>query len=121
MTFGEFIKSRRREMGLTLRAFCEQNGYDAGNHSKLETGAATAPTDDTRLQELAIALGIVRDTDAWREFNSLANVSRGKIPTALLNDAEVVEKLPVLLRTLEGNPLASDKMDELVEFLRSRQ
>lgn len=121
MTFGEFIKARRRQMGLTLRAFCERNGYDAGNHSKLETCAATAPTDDTRLQELAIALGIAPDTDEWREFNSLAHVSRREIPAALLDDAEVAEKLPVLLRTLEGNPLASDKMDELIEFLRSRQ
>ena len=38
-----------------------------------------------------------------------------------MEDAEVVAKLPVLFRTLQGEPLPPGKMDELIEFIRSRQ
>lgn len=120
MFFGEFIKERRRQQKMTLRAFCEQHGYDPGNHSKLETGALNPPADDAKMWELAKALHIREGTDDWAQFQSLAHVARGQIPKALLNDEEVAAKLPILLRTLEGAPLPPEKMDELIDFIRSR-
>jgi transcriptional regulator with XRE-family HTH domain len=121
MTFGEYIKERRRKLNLTLRAFCETNGYDPGNHSRLERGELNPPEDNQKMKDLAKALSIRHGSGDWSEFHSLAHVARGQIPKVLLSDAEVVAKLPVLLRTLEGEPLAPQKMDELIDFIRSRQ
>ncbi|HWE01769.1 MAG TPA: hypothetical protein VG326_05115 [Tepidisphaeraceae bacterium] len=120
MTFGEYIKDRRRTMNLTLRAFCERNKFDSGNHSKLETGVFNPPFDEVKMRELAGALEILPGTEDWSQFTTLAYVARGQIPKTLLNDDEVAAKLPVLLRTLEGAPLPPEKMDELIEFIRSR-
>jgi hypothetical protein len=39
------------------------------------------------------------------------------LPKDLLSDEEVVEKLPVLFRTLRGTPVRADK-DELIEKVR---
>ena len=121
MTFGEYIKERRRKSNLTLRAFCDANGYDPGNHSRLERGELNPPEDDQKMKELAQALGIKVTSSDWFEFYNLAHIARGQIPKILLDDADVVAKLPVLLRTLEGEPLAPQKMEELIAFIRSRQ
>ena len=42
MRFGEHIKARRLEMGLSLRAFCLKNNEDPSNWSKLERGLGVA-------------------------------------------------------------------------------
>ncbi|HEY8751932.1 MAG TPA: helix-turn-helix transcriptional regulator [Tepidisphaeraceae bacterium] len=121
MTFGDFIKERRINFGRSLRSFCEANGYDAGNHSKLERGIFNPPDDDAFMRKLATALGVKVGSGEWFEMSSLASLARKQIPQPLLDDAEVAEKLPVLFRTLDGEPLAKEKMDELIQFIRSRQ
>lgn len=121
MTFGRFIKDRRIKLGLSLRAFCEHHGYDPGNHSKLERGILNPPGDDAFAAKLAAALDVRPQTSDWFDFHNLASVARREIPSDLLRDAEVVDKLPVLFRTLQGEPLSGEKMDELVDFIRRRQ
>lgn len=121
MTFGEFIKSQRIKLGVSLRAFCERHGYDPGNHSKLERGILNPPDDDAFMAGLARALGIKKETGDWFDLHNYAAVARQRIPKSLLDDAEVVDKLPVLFRTLQGEPLPPEKMDDLIDFIRSRQ
>lgn len=121
MSFGQFIKEKRITLGVTLRAFCQRQSYDPGNHSKLERGIFNPPDDDGFMGKLAKALHIKSGSSDWFEFYSLANVARQQIPKVLMDDAEVVEKLPVLFRTLQGEPLPEEKMDELIDFIRSRR
>ncbi len=121
MKFGEFVKGKRIQVGLSLRAFCERHGYDPGNHSKLERGILNPPDDDAYLAKLATALHIEKETGEWFDFYNYAAVARQQIPKALMDDAEVVEKLPILFRTLQGDPLPARKMDELIDFIRRRQ
>ena len=121
MSFGEFIKDHRITLGKSLRAFCEANGYDPGNHSKLERGIFNPPEDESFMLRLANALGVQQGTGDWFEFHNLASVAKQRIPKPLMDDAEVVAKLPVLFRTLQGEPLPPGKMDELIAFIRSRQ
>lgn len=121
MTFGELIKDRRIKAGMSLRSFCEKHEYDPGNHSKLERGILNPPDDEAFMNKLAKAVGIKRETAEWFDFHSLAAVARREIPRELLDDDEVVAKLPVLFRTLQGEPLAPEKMDDLIAFIRSRQ
>lgn len=121
MSFGQFIKEKRIGLELTLRAFCERQPCDPGNHSKLERGILNPPDDEAFMEKLAAALRIEKGTGDWFEFHTLANVARQQIPKVLMDDAEVVSKLPVLFRTLQGEPLPEEKMDELIDFIRSRQ
>ncbi|HSZ56199.1 MAG TPA: helix-turn-helix domain-containing protein [Tepidisphaeraceae bacterium] len=121
MTFGEFIKDKRIKLKVSLRSFCERHGYDPGNHSKLERGILNPPDDDNFMIKLAKALGIKKETGDWFDLHNYAAVARQQIPKELLDDAEVVDKLPVLFRTLQGEPLPPEKMDDLIDFIRNRR
>jgi transcriptional regulator with XRE-family HTH domain len=121
MTFSEFVKELRIRSKMTLRAFCEANGYDPGNHSKIERGIFNPPDDEEWMLRMAKALNISNGSADWLKFFDLAMIARAQIPKPLMDDAEVVDKLPVLFRTLQGDPLPPEKMDELIDFIRNRQ
>lgn len=116
--FGSLLKKLRIAKGVTLRDFCHSHGLDPGNYSRLERGVFRPPGDREKLEQYARALGIVSGSDDWLDFFDAAAASRGEIPEDLLSDDEVVEKLPILFRTLRAKPVSSDKLDELVERIR---
>jgi transcriptional regulator with XRE-family HTH domain len=116
--FGEFVKARRLACGLTLRVFCENNGFDPGNVSRLERGLTQPPHDEKKLSEYGLALGLTAGTDDWQEFFDCAAAARGEIPRDLMADDQVVEKLPLLFRTLRGDPVRPERLDELVDKIR---
>ena len=116
--FGKRMKELRTAKGVTLREFCQANRFDPGNYSRLERGLFAPPQKDELLTKYALALGLIRGSDEWLEFFDLAAASRGEIPRDLLSDEEVVEKLPVLFRTLRGAPVTEEQMDGLVEKIR---
>jgi transcriptional regulator with XRE-family HTH domain len=116
--FSRLLKRLRTEQGLTLREFCLKNGFDPGNFSRLERGLYAPPETREVLEKYATALGLVPGSDCWFEFFDLAAAERGRIPDDLMSDADVVEKLPVLFRTMRGAPLSSTQLDQLVEKVR---
>jgi transcriptional regulator with XRE-family HTH domain len=116
--FGKHLKRLRMAKGQTLREFCQVNGFDPGNYSRLERGLFLPPQKEELLEKYAAALGLRRGSDEWLEFFDLAAASRGEIPKDLLSDEEVVDKLPVLFRTLRGSAMSPDKLDALVEKIR---
>lgn len=116
--FGEFVKARRQARGLTLRVFCEKNGFDPGNLSRLERGLTHPPHDEMKLAEYALALGLAAGTEDWQEFFDRAAAARGEIPRDLMADDAVVEKLPVLFRTLRGDAVPPEKLDDLIDKIR---
>ena len=48
----------------------------------------------------------------------LASIGRGQIPPALLSDEQVMAKLPIFFRTLEGGPVDEALLEELYNTLR---
>jgi len=116
--FGKMLKRLRVAKGLTLREFCLENGLDPGNYSRLERGVFAPPQKEELLEKYAAALGLKRGSDEWLEFFDTAAVSRGEIPKDLLSDEEVLEKLPVLFRTLHGSPIQADQLDDLIDKIR---
>src|SRR5579859_5467143 len=105
--FGEFIKARRIAKRITLRAFSEALGIDPSNYSRIERGLLQPPGSPEKLKPYCRILGIVQDSEDYREMVRLAALGRGEIPPGILSDEAVLAKLPVLFRTLEG-----DKVDE---------
>lgn len=116
--FGALLRNLRAKRRLTLREFCLTNGFDPGNYSRLERGLYPPPQSREQLEKYARALKLVEGSDEWIEFFDVAAASRGEIPRDLLNDAELVEKLPVLFRTLRGQQVSPEKLDELAELIR---
>ncbi|MBI2116108.1 MAG: helix-turn-helix transcriptional regulator [candidate division NC10 bacterium] len=116
--FGSLFKELRIRQKVTLRQFCEGHGYDPGNISKLERGLLPPPESKEKLTEYAKALKIRRGSDAWYQFFDLARASRGKLPPEILRKRDVVARLPLLFRTLRGQKVSEQKLNELIEMIR---
>jgi len=116
--FGEFFKEKRLATGKTLRAFCIENGLDPGNMSRLERGLLPAPRSRELLERYARVLKIKKGSDDWYQFFDLAAAETGQIPKEVLEDSEVVEKLPILFRTLRGQRVPDEDLDKLVRLIR---
>lgn len=113
--FGEFFKAKRQALGLTLREFCLKHKLDPGNMSRLERGLLLPPQDRSRLERYAKCLGLKRGNGDWDTFFDLAAVSKGRIPMELMEDEDLVAKLPLIFRVLRGKRFANKRLDDLVK------
>jgi hypothetical protein len=84
----------------------------------MERGLLPPPRAHDKLEEYASALGLKKGSDQWYEFFDLAAADAGRIPKDLLSDKEVVEKLPVVFRTLRGEKISDANLDALIEKIR---
>ena len=116
--FGSYFKELRIKAGKTLRAFCVEARLDPGNISRLERGLLPPPQSGEKLTEYARALGLKKGSDEWLEFFDRAAADRGQLPKDILADDDLVEKLPLVFRTLRGKKLTKKQLDALAESIR---
>jgi transcriptional regulator with XRE-family HTH domain len=116
--FGEFFKTRRIAIKKTLRQFCIENGLDPGNISKLERGLLPPPQSREKLEEYAGCLKIKRGSDDWYTFFDLVAAETGKIPEDIMTKEKIEDKLPILFRTLRGQKVSDENLEELIKMLR---
>lgn len=119
--FGEFFKAKRQALSLTLREFCLKHKLDPGNMSRMERGLLAPPQNREVLERYAMALELKSGSDAWYTFFDLAAAANGRLPEKLLEDKEVVAKLPLIFRTLRGKRLTEQRLSELVKEIRGKQ
>lgn len=117
MSFGEVFKEFRLRTGKTLRRFCEEAGLDAGNISKMERGKMAAPESDELLRRYAQHLQLVEGSADWHRLFDTAAAERGQLPKDLLDDNELVNKLPILFRSLR-NMSDNEDLRKLAEDVR---
>jgi transcriptional regulator with XRE-family HTH domain len=118
MTFGQFFKKMREKRGLSLRQFCVKNKVDPGNISKLERSLMPPPQSREKLEQYASYLKIRKGSSEWYEFFDLAAAESGKIPADILSDENLMKKLPLVFRTIRGQKISKEKLEELVEVIR---
>lgn len=116
-TFGGFFKEKRIALGLTLRKFCEKYNLDAGNISKLERGILPPPKSEEILKRYAKCLELKEGTDSWYEFFDLAAAESGRLPKDL-GEKEIIERVPLLFRTIRGKKLTKEKLDKLIKIIK---
>lgn len=116
--FGDFFRAMRTKRRLSLREFCLANEFDPGNISRLERGLLPPPEAREKLEAYARALRLKKGSDDWYTFFDLAAAERGRIPEDVLSDAELVDKLPALFRTLRGQRVDDKTLDDLVDRIR---
>ena len=118
--FSAYFKELRLKTGLSLREFCLKHGVDPGNLSRLERGLVAPPQGREKLEEYARYLGLKKGSDEWFQFFDLAAAENGRIPEDVLSDKDVIAKLPLLFRTLRGQKVPEDKLDDLIRQIRGR-
>ncbi|MDI6753323.1 MAG: helix-turn-helix transcriptional regulator [Thermodesulfobacteriota bacterium] len=118
MTFGQFFKKMRGKKGLSLRRFCIENNLDPGNISKMERGLISPPQSREKLEQYVSYLEIKKGSDDWYEYFDLAAAHTGKIPDDLMEDDELVKKLPLVFRTIRGQKVSKEKLNKLAEAIR---
>lgn len=120
MRFGAYVKELRLKRGVSLREFCHTHGLDPGNMSRLERGLVPPPESQEKIAELAGFLGLKTGSEEWQQLFDLAAANAGRIPEDVMSDADVVAKLPILFRTLRGQKVPPDKLNDLIRQIRGR-
>lgn len=118
LTFGDFFRTKRVALGLTLRAFSERFGYDPGNISRLERNILPPSLDDEKLAGYASALQIKRDSENWVIFHDLAHSAKGKLPPDIKSDRDVAKLLPAFFRTMRNKKVDKQKLEKLIALLK---
>ena len=116
ITFGEFIKNLRIDKRMTLREFCRLTKLDPSNWSRIERGLAPPPKSKSVLQGIAEILKIKEGSEEYLTLFDLAAISH--IPTDLLSDQQVLDKLPVFFRTIRGKKPSRQELEELIRIIR---
>ena len=114
-----WVRGRRKEIGLTLRAFAETTGLDPGNLSRYERGLVPPPQDERTLSEMAKALELAEGTEDHEVFLDLAHASAGRIPPDLMENPNILEKMPLLFRAARDPNITRQRLLELAERLKS--
>lgn len=118
MRFGEFIKTLRSQRNLGLREFCTQYGHDPSNWSKMERGVLAPPKAQDLLEQIASQLGLKKGEKDWYVFFDLASVEQGVIPSDILSDEKLVQRLPIFFRTIRGEKPTKEELKKLAALLR---
>lgn len=116
--FGRLLQARRRELRLTLRDFAARAGLDPGNLSKIERGKLAPPQDAKVLDRISLALEFERGAAEDRQLRDVASLQNGRIPADIMEDAEVMARMPILLRTVGNRQLSPEQVDRLIEMIR---
>ena len=116
--FGEFIKEKRIEKGVSLREFCKRMEIDASNWSKVERGLLAPPQDEEKLRKIAQVLNIKIGSPLWRDMKDKANIDAGIIPEDILSDEKVLNSLPLFFRTIRSEKPTPEELDRLIDMIR---
>jgi len=116
--FGEFIKERRINKGITLREFCRLIETDASNWSKVERGLLSPPQDEEKLKKIAHVLDIEIGSETWKAMKDKAQIDAGIIPEDILSDKETVKSLPMFFRTIRSEKPTPEELDHLIQIIR---
>jgi len=98
--FGTYFRERRNSLGLSLRRFCRQHKFDAGNISKLERGILRPPQGQQTLKGYARALELIPESDEWHKLFELAAAGNERISPKLKESQFAKGNLTKVFRTL---------------------
>lgn len=116
--FGEIVKARRVELGMTLREFCRRLGEDPSNWSKVERGILNPPQRRGKLRRIAGVLDIREGSGDWEALIDAAAVDAGDIPIYVRENREIYNTLPAFFRTIGGVRPTAAEMRQMIDRLR---
>lgn len=114
-TFGDLLKSLRRQAKLSLRDLARKAADDPANISRIERRLRPAPGEDVT-ERFAKALGLTPQSEEWVQFMDMAALSRRELPRDITEE-ELISELPVFLRTVRGRRPAEEDLLELKDTI----
>ena len=117
--FGEFVKQIRAEKRLGLREFCIAADCDPSNWSKVERGLLPPPQDQKLLDKIAVILDLPETSKERDRLFDYAAIDAGLIPKYVLEDGELLKRLPVFFRTATGKKPTPEELQQLADILRN--
>lgn len=118
--FGELLRDHRRRVGITLRAFAADAGLDPAYISRIERGIIPPPKDESKVIALAETLGLTEGSEEWTAFTDAAALDAGRLPPDLAGDPALLDKMPLLFRTVRGQKVDRDDLARLFDFLKDK-
>lgn len=116
--FGKYLRKLRLERNLSLRKFSSLIEMDPGNLSRIERGVFPPPSED-KVIHIAKTLGLDRGNEEWIQLMDYFYISKKEIPGYVLDEEDLLEKLPVIFRSLTGSKLKSEDLDKLIELIKN--
>ncbi len=117
--FGSFVRDIRMKNSITLREFCRNASIDPSNWSKIERGVLQPPKTELLLKNIAKSLNIKDGSDEYKTLLELAAIEY--IPTELLSNQSIVDRLPVFFRTARGDKPNRKELEELIKLLSNSE
>lgn len=116
--FGEFLKKKRLEMGISLRSLADQVPMAASYLSDIEKGRRYAPEMEklSRIAKLLEIQGDERDI-----FFDLAGKSKDKVAPDLPDYIRENEKVKLLLRKVRSARDSEKKLDKIIRMLEQEE
>lgn len=118
--FGEFVRTKRIEVGLSLRKFCQLLEKDPSNWSKVERGKMPLAESEDSLKNIASILKLEKGSSDWQRFFDLAYLAKREIPDYVYSDKEVLSALPVFFRTASGEKPSDEELERIIKLLKNR-
>lgn len=124
MTFGDWIKGKRTELGLSQERLAQAASVDRAYVNKLERGKIGLPLVDTRArfhkalgttEDELIALGIVRN-DAYAIIQTGVIRASGQ-PVRATGAGPIIDEFVSLMRQVEWDYRAEEAMRGILEGL----
>ena len=127
MNFGEYVKEKRMEKGISLRQLASKIGISPSYMRDIEKGRRYAP-DKEKLEQLQKLLFV--NEDEIQKFYDLAGLSRNEVPQDLPDYIINNDKIKVLLRKTKDSKeddlldninylINNSKANEIVNALRN--
>ncbi len=117
--FGPLLREMRLRAGHGLRKFAKSIGESPSNLSAIETGARNPWRMMEKLRKVAEALPIQEGSEEWDRFFIFARKEDFLLPG--LDQLMAREQTVALLRAVDDRQFTDEQLEELVEFIRSKE
>lgn len=117
--FGQTIEEIRKSSSITLKQLSRDIGFDPSYISRIERGKKK-PSDkfvDAFTSYFAIETG----TETYKKIKDSASIARAEIPDYVMSEKDIVDRLPMLFRTITGSKIEEDALDDLINLLKSHE
>lgn len=118
MTFGEFIKEKRQNKGITLRAFADMIGIAPAYMSDIEKSKRNAPTQEI-LEKMVKVLEL--SNEEANELFDLAASSKDAIAQDLKEYVSDNQNVRVALRKAKDLNLGDDEWIKIIEEMVNKK
>lgn len=118
MTFGEFVKSKRQALGITLRSFADELKIAPSYMSDIEKGKRNAPTQDI-LENMCRILKL--DDKSKEELFDLAANSKNEIAQDITTYVSENQNVRVALRRAKELNLGDEEWLHIIEDMISKK